>query len=217
MTEPKKYLDEKDFQEGSLAVLDREIGLNEFIVAFAPIRVMAAGGFLAVSYLKNRESTGDIDYMVEPEFAGDQHIQTPLKTAIQAVARRLNYNKDWANERGAIFVTKEARQILFERAEKQGITLFEGENLEVLAAPLEWALERKLRRIYGADRGRKAEYDMTDALALLKALRTRNNGPLDEESIRTMNVNGFDVLPNYETMQRVAREYRHKYNEDIFR
>lgn len=80
-----------------------------------------------------------------------------------------------------------------------------------LAAPLEWALERKLRRIHAADRGRKAEYDMVDAIALLKELRVRNKGPLDEESIRTMNMNGFDVLPDHETMRRVAREYRHKY------
>lgn len=52
---------------------------------------------------------------------------------------------------------------------------------------------------------------MVDAIALLKELRVRNKGPLDEESIRTMNMNGFDVLPDHETMRRVAREYRHKY------
>ncbi|KAL1855014.1 hypothetical protein Plec18170_004427 [Paecilomyces lecythidis] len=193
------------------------MGLDDFIVAFAPIRMIAAGGFLAVSYLKNRESTGDLDYLIEPEFADDREIKTPLQRAIYSVASQLHYNEDWANQESDIFVTKEARNFLFEQAEKQGITLFKGENLKVLAAPLEWALERKLRRIYAANRDRKAEYDMTDALALLKALRVRNNGPLDEESIRTMNVNGFDVLPDHETMQRVAREYRHKYNEDIFR
>lgn len=69
--------------------------------------------------------------------------------------------------------------MLFERALSDHLTLFEGEHLEVLAAPLEWALKRKLRRIHGGKRDRKAESDMSDAVALLKHLRGRNNGPLD--------------------------------------
>ncbi|RAK77238.1 uncharacterized protein BO72DRAFT_107781 [Aspergillus fijiensis CBS 313.89] len=200
-----------------LTALDREVGSDEFIVAFAPIRPIAAGGFLAVTYLRSRESTGDIDYLRDLEFAGDQHIQVPLQKAIRSVARQKGFTNKWINEDMAIFVTKKARQTLFEEAEKQNIVLFSGENLEVLAAPLEWALERKLRRIHAADRGRKAECDMEDALALLKALKLRNKGPLDQESVRRMNMNGFDVLPSYETMQRVSREYQQKYNEDIFK
>lgn len=45
----------------------------------------------------------------------------------------------------------------------------------------------------------------------------RNNGPLDLESIRMMNMNGFDVIPDYKTLQQVADANRHKYNEEIFR
>ncbi|OJK02582.1 hypothetical protein ASPACDRAFT_39889 [Aspergillus aculeatus ATCC 16872] len=137
-----------------LTALDREMGSDEFIVAFAPIRLIAAGGFLAVTYLRSRESTGDIDYLIDPEFAGDQHIQ------------------DMVN-----FVTKKAWQTLVEEAEKQNIVLFSGENIEILAAPLEWVLERKLRRIHAADRGRKAEYDMEDALALLKPAEATQQSP----------------------------------------
>lgn len=116
----------------------------------------------------------------------------------------------------AIFVTKKTRETLFEQAEKQGITLFKGENLEILAAPIEWALERKLRRIHAANRDRKTEQDIADAIALLKHLRAQNNGPLDPDSIVAMNINGFDVIPDYGTMQRVADSYRRKYNEEIF-
>lgn len=89
--------------------------------------------------------------------------------------------------------------------------------MEVLAAPIEWALERKLRRIHGDRRDQKAEADMSDAVAILKSLRMRNDGPLDLESIRTMNVNGCDMLPDYGTTQKAADEYRREYNEEIFK
>lgn len=117
----------------------------------------------------------------------------------------------------AIFVTKKTRQALFEQSIEQGITLFKGENLEVLAAPIEWTLERKLRRIHAANWDRKAEIDIADAVAFLKLLKERNNGPLDLEMIWTMNMNGFDLIPDYKTMQQVADAYRHKYKEEIFK
>lgn len=192
------------------------MGNNAWLVAFAPIRVLTAGGFLAVTYLKNRDSTGDLDYLIEPEYVGDQEIQRALDDAVRNVALRLRYNDEWMNDAMSIFVTRKARQDLFERALRDGVTLFKGEHLEVLAAPIEWALERKLRRIHGTSRNRKAESDMSDAVAILKYLRTRNDGPLDLESIRTMNVNGFDILPDEGTMQKVADEYRRVYNEEIF-
>lgn len=59
--------------------------------------------------------------------------------------------------------------------------------------------------------------DIVDAIAFLKHLKARNNGPLDLETIRTMNMNGFDLIPDYKTMQQVADAYRHKYNEEVFR
>ncbi|KAL4877942.1 hypothetical protein BJY04DRAFT_221517 [Aspergillus karnatakaensis] len=227
MAEEKAYLNAKDFEDipgsahahstsTSLKVLDVEVGKDVWLGAFAPIKLVTAGGYLAVRYLKNRESTGDLDYLIEPEFAGDADIKSALDKVVISVARRLDYPKDWLNEAMAIFVTRDARGVLFERAKKQGITLFDGENLQILAAPIEWALERKLRRIYNGNRDRKAVLDMGDAIALLKYMRERNKGPLDLESIRTMNLNGFDVVPDHATMQRVADEYRRTCNEDIF-
>lgn len=192
------------------------MGQDVWLIAFAPIRIISAGGFLAVTYLQNRESTGDVDYLIEPSLAGDKEVQGALHEAVRSVARKLEFNKDWFNEAMAIFVTQKTRQTLFEQAEKQGIILFKGENLEILAAPIEWALERKLRRIHTGNRDRKAEIDMADAIAILKHLRTKNNRPLDLESVRTMNANGFDVLPDHRTMRQVADEYRRVHNEEIF-
>lgn len=36
------------------------------------------------------------------------------------------------------------------------------------------------------------------------------------EYYRTLNTNGFDVVPDIETMRRVEAAYKEKFNEDIF-
>ncbi|KAI9733949.1 MAG: hypothetical protein M1834_002605 [Cirrosporium novae-zelandiae] len=211
----KELLNAADFQNG-LEALDIEIGKDAFLYAFSPIRIITAGGFLAVSFLKSRDATGDIDYLLDPEWAQDNDIKEPLHEAIQKVGRKLQFNDQWINEDLALFITKTSRVELFEQALEQNIILWEGPNLHVLAAPLEWALERKLRRIYSADRGRKAEFDLHDAIAILKHLRDKQNGPLDSNYIRRMNANKFDVLPDSATMDRVATAYQRKYSEKIF-
>ncbi|KAJ6010784.1 hypothetical protein N7451_002196 [Penicillium sp. IBT 35674x] len=216
MSGEKEYLNAEEFED-ALKALDTEMSHDEWLVAFGPIRLIAAGGFLAVTFLQNRDSTADVDYLIDPEFEREKEIRQGLDNAIVAVALQQSYNRKWMNNDMAIFVSRPSRQTLFKKALEQNITLFQGENLEILAAPIEWALERKLRRIYNGGRGRKAEMDMADALAFLKYLRTRDNGPLVLESVRTMNWNGFDVLPDSRTMQLVAFEYRKKYSEQIFR
>ncbi|KAF3480024.1 uncharacterized protein GIQ15_07000 [Arthroderma uncinatum] len=185
----KNYLGKADFEKG-LKALDEEIGKDEMITAFAPIRMITAGGFLAVK---------------------------PLKAAIKKTGKDLYFDTEWANEDMALFVTKSAREYLFSKAEEQNIVLFRGDNLVLLAAPMKWAVERKIRRIYAADRGRKAESDLSDCLAMLKYLREQRNGPLDREYIRTLNINAFDVLPDAQTMDTIAEAYREKYNEEIFK
>ncbi|PGG95143.1 hypothetical protein AJ79_10231 [Helicocarpus griseus UAMH5409] len=154
--------------------------------------MITAGGFLAVNYLKNRNATGDLDYLLAPEWAADEEIKAPLREAIENVAKDLTFNEKCANDDMSVFVTSKALKVLFQKAEEQDIVLFSGECFRVLAAPIEWALERKLRRL------------------------ERDNGPLNEEYIRQLNVNGFDVVPDKKTMDMVATAYRAQYNEEIF-
>jgi len=205
----------EDFHRG-LETLDTEMGKDPYIAAFAPIKIIAAGGFVSVSYLKSRESTGDIDYLLEPEWAQDWEIKKPLQEAMARAAEQLQFGEDWINEDLSLFVTTAAREYLFKTAEEQNIILWEGTNLRVMAAPLEWVLERKLRRIHTGTRGQKAEYDMQDCIAVLKHLRDRNGGLLDRNFIANLNVNSFDVTPDSATMGRVNVEYRKKFNEEIF-
>ncbi|KAF7912673.1 uncharacterized protein EAF01_001694 [Botrytis porri] len=194
----KRFLRADDFHHG-LQELDKEMGHDEFLVGFAPIEIITAGGFLAVCYLKNRESTGDLDYIIDPEWATDADIQVPLEKAVLAVAEKCGFNNDWMNQEMGLFTTKATDKRLFEQAKKEDLVLFRGEHIIVYAAPIEWGLERKLRRIYVGGRERKTEFDMSDAVAMLKYLKD-TKGPLDREYIRTLNMNGFDVVPDDNAM-----------------
>ncbi|KAB8077334.1 hypothetical protein BDV29DRAFT_62211 [Aspergillus leporis] len=235
MHKRKQYLEAEDFYKGKksapipnmsrvvaincvpgLELLDTKLAAVPVIFAFAPIKVIAAGGFFAVAHLKNRQTTKDLDYLLEPDWANDDDIKQSLREAIVQVADELGYPQTWANEDVALFVTKQARESLMDLALKQDIVLWSGDNITVLSAPVEWALERKLRRIYAADRGRKAELDLSDALAMLNLLKNARGRKLDMEYYRTLNINGFDVVPDLETMQRVSAAYKAKYDEDIF-
>lgn len=188
---------------------------NYFLVAFAPINVVTVGGFLAVTYFKNREATGDLDYMLEPEWAQDNEIKSPFQAAIALVAKMEKFELDWMNDGLEIWATPSACATIFARAYEQNIILFDGKTLRIWDAPFEWALERKLRRIAYSQRGDK-KVDMEDALALFKHFREANEGPLDMESFRQLNMNGFDIAPEPDHMEKVAANYRDLYKEDLF-
>ncbi|KAB8239246.1 hypothetical protein ETB97_010267 [Aspergillus alliaceus] len=210
-----KRLGAEDFNKG-LEALDNEMGKDEWLIAFAPITLLSAGGFLAVNFLKNRESTEDLDYLLEPQWAHDNDVKGPLHDAMKRAARGIGFTDDWANEQMAFFVPDRSRQLLFEKAEKQNIVLWEGHNLRVLAVPLEWALERKLRRIHNEMQSSKRRSDINDALALLRHLKARNRGPLERERIRTLNICSAEMVPGHATMDEIAAAYRKKYNEEVF-
>ncbi|KAL2812094.1 hypothetical protein BJX63DRAFT_432904 [Aspergillus granulosus] len=208
-------LDANAFQK-ALKALDEELGKFEFIVAFAPIKLISAGGFLAVNHLKNRETTKDLNYLLDPEWATDEDIKTPLEQAISRVSQRLQISERWATEDMSLYVTKETRVHLFRKAQKQNITLFRGDHLIILAAPIKWALKRKIRWMFAPGRDRMVEVDMSDLLAMLKWIRDRKGGLLNREHVRTQSLNSFDVVPDAAGMEQIAAAYREKYKDEIF-
>ncbi|KAL4872746.1 hypothetical protein BDV12DRAFT_161447 [Aspergillus spectabilis] len=215
MSELEQSLDANAFKR-ALQTLDEELGKFDFIVAFAPIKLITAGGFLAVNYLKNRDTTKDLNYLLDPEWATDEDIKKPLEQAISRVSESLQISKQWANEDMALYVTKETRIHLFRKALKQDIILFKGDNLVILAAPIKWALKRKIRWMFAPGRDRKVEVDMSDLLAMLKWIRDQKGGPLNREHLRTQSVNSFDVVPDAAGMEQIAAAYREKYKDEIF-
>ncbi|KAE8131593.1 hypothetical protein BDV38DRAFT_275814 [Aspergillus pseudotamarii] len=215
MSREGNRLGAEDFNKG-LEALDNEMGKDEWLIAFAPITLLSAGGFLAVNFLKNRESTQDLDYLLEPQWAHDNDVREPLHDAMVRAARGIGFIDDWANEEMAFFVPDKSRELLFEEAEKQNLVLWEGSHLRVLAVPLEWALERKLRRIHNDMQSSKRKTDINDALALLRHLKMRNGGLLEREYIRTLNICSTEKVPDHATMEEIAAAYGKKYHEEAF-
>ncbi|KAJ6119899.1 hypothetical protein N7523_004179 [Penicillium sp. IBT 18751x] len=215
MEKVKRRFCADDFQRG-LEVLDGEMGKDDWLIAFAPITLISTGGFLATNYFHNRESTGDLDYLLEPQWASDNDVKRPLQNAMIRTANQLGFTEDWVNDDMAFFIPEQSRQDLFEMAEEQNIVLWEGANLRVLAVPLEYALERKLRRIHNSRKHVKRGSDIVDVVAILKHLRVQNAGPLSRERIRTLNICSFEMPPDSTTMNEIASAYRQEHAEEAF-
>ncbi|OAA66310.1 hypothetical protein ISF_04148 [Cordyceps fumosorosea ARSEF 2679] len=118
-------------------------------------------------------------------------------------------NADWLNDQLAIFVRRDKRRALFLESVQQGIILYEGDNLLVYAGRLDWALERKVRRVaHAKDRRRDKNVDTTDAAAIIKLMTSRDeyDTPLTFEF-------GFDVPPSDEAIRQVARYYKETYGD----
>lgn len=166
--------------------------------------------------------TIDLDYIIEPQWEKDLEIKEPLQAAILRVALREQFEFDWMNSEMTIWASGATRETIFEKAFAQNIELFDGQFIQVWAAPFECQLEQKIRRVsYSYSSGEvvanKRLTDMVDVLVLFKHFETLNNGePLDMEYYRTLNTNGFDREPGPRHMATIAAKYRSKYNEDLF-
>jgi hypothetical protein len=178
--------------------------------------LLSAGGFLAVTLLRNRQATGDLHYLLEPQWAYDNDVKKPLHEAIKKAGRHVGFEDNWANEDMAFFVPKRNREYLFKEALEQNIVLWEGDHFQVLAVPLEWALERKLRRVHHRMQNDKRYSDVDDALALLRYLKEKKGSPLDQNYIRTLNMCSTEAPPDQQTMGDIAAAYQKKYKEEIF-
>lgn len=192
------------------------MGKDEWLIAFAPITVLTTGGFVAVNFFRNRQSTGDLDYLLEPQWAYDNDVKGPLQRAVMRAARHLSFVEDWANEEMALFTPKTRREHLFQEAERQNVVLWESTHLRVLAAPWQWSVERKLRRINNNKHHPKRGSDIEDVLTLLKHMKAQRGGPLNREHIRTSSICSVELPPDYATMDEITAAYRNKYQEEVF-
>ncbi|EDN07250.1 predicted protein [Histoplasma mississippiense (nom. inval.)] len=189
-----------------IETLDKFVTEDEMIYAFSPITMVSLGGYLAVSHFQNPSTTEDIDVIIDPE----------LQLAMVKVGRDLGFGEKWMNDSVALFVSKSACESIFEDAEKQNIILWSGENIRILAAPLEWGLETKLRRLSTKPHHLKAITDVEDVLVILNTLIDQNEGPLERDTIRKLNRNGFDVAIAHSVLDRVAKTYQERYGNNPF-
>ncbi|POR36400.1 Uncharacterized protein TPAR_03404 [Tolypocladium paradoxum] len=208
--EPMSYQD----MERALTLLDAEIATSDLLMSVAPIRLISVGGSLAVRLCRNRTASYDIDCLLDPNVAAVSDYPEAFEALIAAVAEKGGYTDDWINQEMQVFISRERRIDLFLESVQQGITVYEGANLIIYAGRLDWALERKIRRVaHARDRRMRKDVDVSDAAALVRRVRRHGEPPISFQYIRELNFNGFDVPPTDEAIREVADYYAQTYGE----
>lgn len=196
----------------ALTLLDAEIAKSELLRSVTPIRLASIGGSLAVCLLRNRESTYDIDCILDPNLASAAEYADEFKQAVASVARNGRFAHNWLNRQLEMFVMRNRRGSLFMESVEQNIELYKGPNLTIFAARLDWALERKMRRVaHAKDRRLDKNVDVSDAAALVSYMAGRSGHPLTFDYVKGLNYNGFDLPPTHEALQEVANFHIEKY------
>ncbi|CAI6082994.1 unnamed protein product [Clonostachys chloroleuca] len=150
----------------ALSQLDDAIEASELLMSVVPIRFITIGGMLAVSLFGNRSTTKDIDFLLDPSVDAVNEYHAEINKVIRGVARMSGFSNNWMNDELRIFIGGAKRLNLFLQSVKQGVIAYKGRNLTIYAGRLDFALERKLRRL-NEKLGRPRELDFSDAATLV--------------------------------------------------
>ena len=177
----------------------------------APLRLISVGGFLAVKLFHNRETTTDIDVLIDPNVDADRDYRATVLEAINAVSKAHGFAEDWINDQLRIFVKDDLRMLLFLESVQQNVLLYDGVNLQIYAGRLDFALERKLRRIAQRQGNRNVDHDVSDALAIVHYMVSNDGRPLSKDECVGLDENGFGLLIDEAAVDLVAERYLDKY------
>lgn len=137
---------------------------------------------MAVAFFHNRETTEDIDFIIDPDTKNVAKVREKLQQAISKVADLRGITEEWINSRMEVFAVGDVnKRLLFNESVSQGAIIWQGKNLVIYAAKWEWALARKVKRIGSQNR----DIDKSDAVALLSRMVQENGGPLTYELIKS--------------------------------
>lgn len=180
-------------------------------MSVAPLRFIAYGGLLAVTVFGNRESTKDVDVLLEPNVYEAEEYRHELEELVQGIAAEANYKPDWFNDELKLFIGRDKRQQLFFDSFDQHIIAFQGTNMVIYAGSLDFGLERKLRRLEerrGELRGTK---DASDSVAIVHQLNAGSAHPLSMEYVQGLDRNGFGIPVGQRAIEAVSQEYIRTY------
>lgn len=198
----------------ALEVLDGQIGESKNLRKMSPVRMISAGGFLAVNVFGNRSSTEDIDYILDPEIKNLSKAEEKLSIAIRKVNKDLQLEDQWINDSMAVFAVGDKRKQLFRESVEQNEVVFQGKHLVIYAVKWQWGLTRKLIRL-GASLGRKEDIDLSDAVALTRRIVEQQGTALNRDVVKSWTDNIYTPIED-QVLDRVAAEYVKKYGTQCF-
>lgn len=151
-----------------------------------PIPVDHSRSSCVFRYLRNRPSSQDLDYFLNARRFGGQyeHVRDELRKLIEAVAKHLRYDPQWANDEVRVFLTLlDDPEIVFEQSKRQNIVLYREANVVIYAVKWEWVLARKLKRLQMVGQQARAE-DWKDTIAITKLLYDAKGGKLSPSTLQ---------------------------------
>ncbi|KAI1303304.1 hypothetical protein F5Y03DRAFT_407290 [Xylaria venustula] len=207
----REYAFTSSGMDEALDLLDKAIGKSDLLAPLSPVRFICFGGALAVKVFGNREETEDIDILLDPSVEAVDMYHQEIRKAIAAAAVQGRYQDDWFSDACRLFIAHEKRGRLFARSLAQNIVVYQGQNLMLYAASLEIALERKLRRLDSNHTDRDRALDISDAVALVHALRGEH--PVGKDYILSLDMNEFGTPIKESSIDLVAEEYLRIYQQ----
>lgn len=133
-----------------------------------------------IRHLQNRNASQDLDYFLDASRFGDdyEHVRKELRDLIKAVAHKLSYDPQWANDEVRIFLgLLENPELLFNQSKQQNVLLYRDSGMAIYAVKWEWVLARKLKRLQMQDQPARPE-DWRDCIAITKLLYDGKGGKL---------------------------------------
>lgn len=166
----------------ALLALDEAIGKSKNLRKMAPVRLITAGGFVAVSLFGNRDSTEDVDYILDPWIKNPTKAEEKLRIAVQDVTKQLKMETHWINDSMAVFAVGDVRRQLFEDSVRQNQILFQGKWLVLYAVEWQWAVTRKLIRLSTEPVMR--DVDINDSVELIHRIVSRQASLLTRGEVK---------------------------------
>ncbi|KAI9890927.1 MAG: hypothetical protein M1814_003426 [Vezdaea aestivalis] len=90
--------------DSALAVLDSQIAKSKNLSTVLPIKIVATGGFVALKVLKNRQSTQDLNFILDPSIPDYSKMQEKLSIAIKSVAKSQGIGKKVGRRRNTQYL-----------------------------------------------------------------------------------------------------------------
>jgi hypothetical protein len=112
-----------------------------------PVELISAGGFISTVYFQSRHATEDLDF-----FTVTQLSETEIwifYDIVSKVTDWLSWNRDWMNTGIGVTIPNDpaGRKQWIDAARAQNVVLYRKGKLTIYAAPWEWCISSKLKRM----------------------------------------------------------------------
>lgn len=149
--------------------------------------------------------------LIDPNVDAVPEYRDEVWKSIRRVSKTHGFVHDWVNDQLRIFLRNELRENLFLESIRQNVLIYAGKNLVIYAGRLDFALERKLRRVAQKSGNRNLEYDLSDALAIIDYLVSERGHPLGVDYCMSLDENGFGLAVERSDIEMVAARYLNKF------